>query len=51
MPTPYQEALARINTARESGATKLDLSGLGLDVLPPELYLSLEGNPLESAGE
>lgn len=38
MPTPYEEALTRINAAKESGGTKLDVSGLELDILPPEIW-------------
>jgi len=33
----YQEALRRIEAARVSGATKLDLSQLGIETLPPEI--------------
>ncbi|NJR12851.1 hypothetical protein HC776_03090 [bacterium] len=33
----YQEALRRIEAARVSGAVELDLSGLGLTTLPPQI--------------
>jgi len=36
-PTPYEIALQRIEAARESNATQLDLSNLGLTELPPEI--------------
>lgn len=37
-PDPaYQEALDRIREAQETGATELDLSGIGLSELPPEI--------------
>jgi internalin A len=36
--TPYEIALQRIEEARLSGAMELDLSGLGLTELPPELW-------------
>jgi hypothetical protein len=35
--TGYEIALERIEAARVSGATQLDLSGLGLTALPPEI--------------
>jgi Leucine-rich repeat (LRR) protein/Zn-dependent protease with chaperone function len=51
----YQEALDRIQAAKDTGATTLDLAGLGLIDLPPEigqlthLYtLHLSGNDLTS---
>ncbi|MCA9893397.1 MAG: hypothetical protein KC615_10465, partial [Anaerolineae bacterium] len=51
----YDIALERIEAARASGATSLDLNGLGLDTLPPELfqlshltYLGLGDNRLTS---
>ncbi|RWX44973.1 hypothetical protein H206_01140 [Candidatus Electrothrix aarhusensis] len=34
----YQEALRRIEEAKETGATELDLEGQGLTELPPELF-------------
>jgi len=37
MPTPEEKALARIRSAAETGAAELDLSGLGLTALPPEI--------------
>jgi internalin A len=53
MPTPEETALARIRSAAETGATELDLSRLGLTVLPPEIgglaslqNLCLGGNQL-----
>ena len=33
----YQEALELILEAKDSGATELDLSGMGLAELPPEI--------------
>ena len=33
----YQEALQRIEAARANGATGLDLSGLSLTTVPPEI--------------
>lgn len=49
----YQEALQRIEEAAATGASELDLSGLGLESLPPEIgqlanltTLSLGGNLL-----
>jgi hypothetical protein len=33
----YEEALRRIRDAEETGAVELDLSGLALNRLPPEL--------------
>jgi Leucine-rich repeat (LRR) protein len=54
-PTPYEIALQRIEEARVSGATELDLSELGLTELPPEIgslhkleSLDLFGNQLSS---
>jgi hypothetical protein len=51
----YQEALRRIEAARVSGATELDLSTLGLKELPPEIgqltalaHLTLYVNQLTS---
>jgi Leucine-rich repeat (LRR) protein len=51
--TPYEIALQRIQEAEVSGATVLDLSGLGLTELPPEIgslrsleTLNLENNQL-----
>src|SRR5687768_4333546 len=51
----YQEALRRIDVARVSGAMELDLSELGLEVLPPEVgqlanlqTLYLYGNQLSA---
>jgi internalin A len=53
MPTPEEKALARIRSAAETGAAELDLSGLGLTALPPEIgsltslrKLDLSGNRL-----
>ena len=53
--TPYEIALERILEAERTGATELDLSGLGLSELPPELwelselhYLNLWDNKLNS---
>ncbi len=37
MSTSYQTALTRIRQAAEKGAATLDLSGLGLEILPPEI--------------
>jgi internalin A len=36
-PTPYEIALQRIEEEEASGATELDLHGLGLTELPPEI--------------
>ncbi|MCA9895668.1 MAG: leucine-rich repeat domain-containing protein [Anaerolineae bacterium] len=36
--SPYDIAFERIEAARISGATELDLSGLGLNTLPPEVF-------------
>jgi internalin A len=54
-PTPYEIALQRIEEAHKSGATDLNLSGLGLIELPPEIgylsdlrYLYLHDNQLTS---
>ena len=33
----YQEALHRIEKAKAESATKLDLTGLGLTAVPPEI--------------
>ena len=53
MPTPEEKALARIRSAAETGAAELDLSGLGLTALPPEIgrlaslqSLDLSGNQI-----
>jgi hypothetical protein len=35
--TPYEIALERIEAARQSDATELNLNGLGLTELPPEI--------------
>jgi hypothetical protein len=52
-PTPYEIALARIQEVQTSGATELNLSGMGLEALPPEIgdlanlqYLHLLSNQL-----
>ena len=49
----YQEALQRIEDARQSGATELDLTHRGLTTLPPEIgqltalqRLTVHGNQL-----
>jgi len=51
----YQEALNRINKAKESNATKLDLSELNLESIPIELFeltqlttLYLQSNQINS---
>jgi SpoVK/Ycf46/Vps4 family AAA+-type ATPase len=51
----YREAEQRIKSCRESGGKALDLSGLGLDQIPPELAeltnlteLSISGNRLKT---
>ncbi|WYD80808.1 MAG: COR domain-containing protein [Candidatus Electrothrix gigas] len=51
----YEEALRRIEEARETGATELNLSSQGLNELPPELFqlknlirLVLDNNELNS---
>ena len=54
-PPPEASALERIEAARRSSATTLDLSKLGLDRLPPEIgsltaltSLWLDNNQLSS---